>query len=318
MKLQIFTGESGGSPTTSQPKPGHAEEEMLGQFIPLHYHFAMFQDEVRIEAFREAIRLHVRPGMNVLELGGGTGVLSYFAAKQGANVWCVERNPEMVQTARRLIKQNGVDDSVDVVQADAMKFLPPERVDVVVCEMLHVALLREKQLQVIESFKQRYVAEFGAELPKFVPDSTLLTVQPVQQDFDFGGYHAPVPMFQAPGAPNEGTESLGDLTPYASIFYDQDFSKSCTWSDTIPITQPGTVNALRFVTHNLVAVDADQGTVVPWSNQFLVMPIDTPQQVAAGARLRISFEYQSGDQLNVLADSLNVVKDGGSQLPAAA
>jgi protein arginine N-methyltransferase 1 len=201
MDLKIFTGESNGSSVNpAGPEAETVEEHLLGQFIPLHYHFAMLQDEVRITAFREAIKLHVEPGMNVLELGGGTGVLSYFAAKQGAHVWCVERNPEMVQASRRLLKQNGVGDRVDVIEADATKFLPPERVDVVVCEMLQVAMLREKQLQVIESFKQRYLAEFGGELPKFIPDSSLMTVQPVKQCYEFAGYHAPIPMFQAPGA----------------------------------------------------------------------------------------------------------------------
>ena len=109
--------------------------------------------------------------MKVLELGGGTGILSYFAAQQGAFVRCVERNPELVRTARRLLSRNLASGSVRVIEEDAAEYMPPEPVDVVICEMLHVAMLREKQLDVIEQFKQGYTQKFGDKLPRFVPDS---------------------------------------------------------------------------------------------------------------------------------------------------
>jgi predicted RNA methylase len=60
-------------------------------------------------------------------------------------------------------------------------------VDVVICEMLHSAMLREKQLAVIHSFKQRYQAKFGDRLPGFIPTATRLFVQPVEQSFVFDG-----------------------------------------------------------------------------------------------------------------------------------
>jgi hypothetical protein len=58
-----------------------SESNVLGQFIPLHYHFQMLQDRQRLAAFRSAMELHVQPGMHVVELGGGTGILSSFAAR---------------------------------------------------------------------------------------------------------------------------------------------------------------------------------------------------------------------------------------------
>ena len=59
----------------------------LGQFIPLHYHHNMLMDEQRMSAFKTAINLTVFPGAKVLELGGGTGVLSWFAAAKAGKVW---------------------------------------------------------------------------------------------------------------------------------------------------------------------------------------------------------------------------------------
>jgi protein arginine N-methyltransferase 1 len=52
----------------------------LGQFIPVHYHHNMLMDQNRMHGFKSAIDYAVKPGAKVLELGGGTGVLSWFAA----------------------------------------------------------------------------------------------------------------------------------------------------------------------------------------------------------------------------------------------
>jgi SAM-dependent methyltransferase len=149
------------------------ESSYLGQFIPLHYHHNMLMDSARMQGFKAAINHAVCPGAKVLELGGGTGVLSWFAAAKAEKVWCVEFNTDMVTEARRLLSQNRDGHKVEVVHADAFEYLPPEPVDVVICEMIHVAMLREKQVQIIESFKQRYRQRFGLRLPLFIRSTVL-------------------------------------------------------------------------------------------------------------------------------------------------
>lgn len=68
----------------------------------------------------------------MLEFGGGAGGILFFAAEQATHVWCA------------------------VIQADALEYLAREPGDVVIGETLHVGLLREEQLAVIEGFKERY------------------------------------------------------------------------------------------------------------------------------------------------------------------
>ncbi len=150
------------------------ERYELGQFIPLHYHFQMLADEVRMAAIQGALTAVIPMGGSVLELGSGTGVLSFFAAQRARHVLAVEYNPQLVNASRRLLSDNGVADRVTVVQGDAADFTPTDPVDVVICEMLHSALLREKQLQVIGRFKANYLARF-AVLPRFVPEATRRT-----------------------------------------------------------------------------------------------------------------------------------------------
>ena len=127
----------------------------LGQFIPLHYHHQMLLDEPRILGFAKAIENAVPIGGKVLEIGGGTGVLSYFASLKAERVWCVERNPELAATASKFLSQNKAV-NVEVIVADGANYLPPEPVDVVICEMLHSALLREKQTVVLAEFQKNY------------------------------------------------------------------------------------------------------------------------------------------------------------------
>ncbi|WP_231691041.1 methyltransferase domain-containing protein [Aureliella helgolandensis] len=284
------------------------EERQLGQFIPLHYHFVMLQDRLRLESFKNAIARLVQPSMHVVELGGGTGVLSSFAAQQGARVTCVERNPVLAEKAGCFLRENGLHESVTIVLQDALDFVPTEPVDVVICEMLHVGLLREKQLEVIDAFKRNYRAKFGLSvaLPTFIPEASVLMVQPVEQDYDFAGYWAPVPLFQSLECVQESTVELGDLEPYSVVSYDEVFPFRFCQEQVLPIRQAGHCNALRFVTQNSMHVDMASQRAISWPNQGLVLPLPTGFEVRAGGSLKIQFDYEAGDPLEQLSGSLQV------------
>jgi len=274
------------------------KQSELGQFIPLVYHYNMLSDAARTTAFQNAIALTVKPSHTVLELGGGTAVLSFFAAQAGAKVLYVEKNPELVCEARRILALNAGGERVSVIEADAFDYLPDAPVDVVVCEMLHVGMLREQQLPVIASFKRRYLAKFGAPLPRFIPEAFFQAVQPVQQSFDFNGYHAPVPCFQDPLQIQPRTVELGQPVVYHAGSYEDDFSLDCSWQGTLAFSQAGHFNALRIITKNVLTVlEAEQRTL-DWSNQYLVVPIETPQQVVPGQRVAVRFSYQAGDPIS--------------------
>ena len=273
-------------------------EHELGQFIPLHYHYHMLRDRARMTGFRRAIEARVHPGAKVLEFGGGTGVLSFFAAQQASRVWCVERNPELVAEARRLLTRNPNTERIEVVQADAFEYLPPEPVDVVICEMLHVGLLREKQLAVIKAFKERYVQRFSGPLPIFIPEAVLQAVQPVQQCFDFEGYYAPTILFQDPVVSHPGTRELGAPVLYQQLTYESPFDLACRWSGPLPITTGGTLNALRIVTKNALAILLDSHSTIDWHNQYLIVPLSKEFMVSPGDRAQVSFDYTAGDPLS--------------------
>lgn len=278
----------------------------LGQFIPLHYHHNMLNDTIRMKGFKEAINWVVKPGATVLELGGGTGVQSFFAAQKAQKVYCVERNPELVDAARSLLAQNTNGDKVEVIQADALHYLPPEPVDVVICEMLHTGLLREKQMPVIDSFKKRYLEKFGGPLPVFVPEASIQAIQPLQQDFHFEDFYAPTILFQDPCAIQERSKSLGDPEVFQLLSYAEPFDQTCHCDAEILIAENGQLNALRLITKNILAINMHTSNTVDWHTQYIIVPLSTPINVSKGDHISIRFSYQGGAPLNALSDSLEV------------
>lgn len=67
--------------------------ENMKALVADQWHYRMLNDLERNTAYDQAIRrtLEVRPGAVVLDIGGGTGLLSMFAARAGArHVYCCE------------------------------------------------------------------------------------------------------------------------------------------------------------------------------------------------------------------------------------
>ncbi len=282
------------------------EDAMLGQFIPIHYHYQMLHQEQRIGGFEQAIDALVKPGMKVLELGAGTGVLSFFAARAGASkVYSVERLPHVARAAQRFLTANGVSDRVDITVGDAASYLPPERVDVVICEMLHTAMLREKQLSIIASFKERYLARFGGPLPMFIPEAAVMALQPVHTDYDFHGYNAAVPMFIDGSGNGDRVKALARPALYSSFLYGSDYSTKFEIDVELTVTQSGMLNGLRFITKNLLAILEDEGRSIDWDMHDLVIPLANPVAVMTGNTIRIRFRYEAGDSILALAESID-------------
>lgn len=276
----------------------------LGQFIPVHYHHNMLMDRNRMQNFKAAIEYAVFPGAKVLELGGGTGVLSWFAAGKADKVWCVEFNPDMVQEARRMLARNPNGHKVEVVHADAFEYLPPEPVDVVICEMIHVGMLREKQVEVIEKFKVRYLEKFGGPLPTFIPEAVIMAVQPLQQGYEFEGFYAPIIQFQETGLIAPQTLEMADPAVYSLLDFTQPCDMNIRWQGQFEINTAGTVNALRFITKNILAVVKETSSTIDWLNHYMAMPLEQPFAAEVGDVIEVSFQYRCGASLPSLAATM--------------
>ncbi len=110
---------------------------------------AMIADRMRIDAYREALRLAVGPDSIVLDLGTGTGVFAFLACELGArHVYAVEPS-SVIEVAREVAHQNGLDDRTTFIHESSTRVSMPEHADVLVSDMRGVLPLFERHLPAI-------------------------------------------------------------------------------------------------------------------------------------------------------------------------
>ena len=104
---------------------------------------AMLQDHVRTSLYQFSMLENPVDfkGKTVVDVGAGTGILSFFAAKAGASkVYAVEASG-MALHAKTLAAGNGLADVIEVINKRVEDVQLPERVDVLISEPLGIALV---------------------------------------------------------------------------------------------------------------------------------------------------------------------------------
>ena len=66
------------------------------------------------------------------------------------------------------------------------------------------------------------------------------------------------------------------------------------------------MNAIRFVTKNLLKIDTQARKSVDWSNQYLIVPIPKPVEVKVGDAISIGLNYREGCSLSELSENLQI------------
>ena len=133
-------------------------------FAGLSEHEEMLSDSVRVDAYHQGIHRNVNEGDVVLDLGTGTGLLAFMAAKAGASkVYAVEHS-DFIDVAREIAKDNDIA-NIEFVQANSREFTPPEKVDVVLHEQMGDELFNENMLENLLDLRNRVLAPGGRILP---------------------------------------------------------------------------------------------------------------------------------------------------------
>lgn len=110
----------------------------LSRLVP-GYHLSMLNDRKRNEAWERALTQLVKPGMRVLEIGTGPGLLALMAARAGAQkVTTCEYHRVVAGLAREIIERNGYADRIDVFACSSYDLKVgvelEERVDLFFCD----------------------------------------------------------------------------------------------------------------------------------------------------------------------------------------
>jgi protein arginine N-methyltransferase 1 len=132
-------------------------------------HLLYVGDRLRLDPFREAIGEIVRPGMVVADIGTGTGPLARFAAHAGASkVYGVEQYQEILWFAGRLNRTERLDQIIDLIPGDSREVALPERVDVIVAELIGALGNDEAMSGILEDARHRCLKPGGKIIPSHV------------------------------------------------------------------------------------------------------------------------------------------------------
>ncbi len=123
-------------------------------FTPYEISMCLY-DIPRTKLWKQAIEDSVKEGDVVVDAGAGTGILGVFAALDNAKkVYSIELHPRFIKLIENLAKKNNVMDKIKVISADATTVEIPEKIDVLICELLCTGQFFEPEVQVVNHLRQ--------------------------------------------------------------------------------------------------------------------------------------------------------------------
>ena len=143
-------------------------------FAGLSEHEEMLSDSVRVNAYHQGIHANVSEGDVVLDLGTGTGLLAFMAAKAGASKVYALEHSDFIDVAREIAEHNNIT-NIEFVQANSREFTPPEPIDVIIHEQMGDELFNENMIENLLDQRERVLAPGG----KILPSRFHLFVEPV-------------------------------------------------------------------------------------------------------------------------------------------
>jgi protein arginine N-methyltransferase 1 len=264
----------------------------------LDYHLSMLHDTARMDSFRRAIHASVQPGDVVVDIGCGTGVLSFMACEAGARkVYAIDGGP-VIEVARELAVDNGFAERIEFLGAWSIDVGLPEPADLLVSETIGNAGLDEGIVAWTFDARQRLLRPGAVVLPQ-----RLRVWVAAAQSFDD---HALVSDWRSADLPYDYSAAerraartlwYADLTPnnllgQPELAADVDLrtatDATISSSGHLQVDRDGTLHGLACWFDSLLCPGVTVDNLPPrtgssWSHGFL--PLAEPLAVAAGDQL---------------------------------
>jgi SAM-dependent methyltransferase len=150
----------------------------------IELHRKLLGDAPRNRAFHDALRQLIRPREStVLDIGAGTGFLSFLARRLGASQCTLIEYADTIELAERLARVNGID-GLQFVRAHSAEFRRKLTVDIVVTETLGNFALEEGFLETAIDAR-RFLKRGGQILPSRLRQYAAPVLSPrLQRDID--------------------------------------------------------------------------------------------------------------------------------------
>jgi protein arginine N-methyltransferase 1 len=141
------------------------DKENVEEFSNLLAHEAMLADKVRVDSYWKAFQKYIKPGDVVIDLGTGTGILSFLASRsKPKKIYALDHSAAMLEQAKRLAAHNGID-CIEFIQCNSRSFDLNEKVDVIIHEQLGANLFDENMVQNVGDLRDRLLKPGGRIIP---------------------------------------------------------------------------------------------------------------------------------------------------------
>ena len=275
----------------------------------LDYHLSMLLDTARMDSYRRAIKASVKPGDVVVDVGCGTGVLSFMACEAGAKrVYAIEGGP-VIEVARELAIDNGFADRIEFLDGWSIDIGIPEPADVLITETIGNAGLDEGIVAWTSDARQRLLRPGAVMLPQRLR----LWVAAVESFDD----HALVSDWRAPDLPYDYAAAhrsaaqtlwfayllpnhlLGQPELAADIDLTTALNETTSSVGHVRVDRDGTLHGLACWFDSLLCAGVTVDNLPPrtdssWAQGFL--PLAEPLAVSAGEQLRWELSVSADGQ----------------------
>jgi protein arginine N-methyltransferase 1 len=268
----------------------------------LEEHYGYLSDRVKLERYREAIKLVTNSEAVLLDLGCGTGLLGLLALQAGARkALFVEEGP-VIEVARRTVTEAGFADRAEFFQANSYELSLPERVDVIVCDHIGYFGLDYGILALLADAKRRFLKADGI----IVPSGLDLTIAPVESETcrklvgqwrdgsvpaEFGWLADSAANTKHAVQLNQ-TDMLGESSLLATLLLGSEAAPYLTWNAEFRCERDSTLDGIAGWFDCLLS-DGIRITNSPLASESLnrpqaFLPIEAPIRVREGELIRVT------------------------------
>jgi 2-polyprenyl-3-methyl-5-hydroxy-6-metoxy-1,4-benzoquinol methylase len=143
--------------------------KILAQEALINDQRQLLEDFIRLEAYRKAIYSRVSEDSIVVDLGCGSGILSFFAYQAGAKkIYAIENSDYIIQLAEKVAEFNSFNHKIKFINKHSnmiTKDMINEEIDILITETLGTWALEENILTNIIDFRDKFLKKGGTIIP---------------------------------------------------------------------------------------------------------------------------------------------------------
>lgn len=265
--------------------------------------FQCLIDKKRTVFFGDVISNAVKEGDVVVDLGAGSGILSLYAAKAGASkIYAIEAGKDIHRSLQMTIDSNNLEDKIILIKGDATNIKLPEKVDVVLCEMIATCLLDELQIPAISNILNYCKAD-----TKIIPETMNNYIDLVDSDEDFYGHKIKAVQYEYGYCDDSGRRNpiqKSNKYMYKSLNFTRPILDTHIKQEVnLVIKSEGIINGLRF-SNTSGFPDGSLLGETPAYCMPLIIPLNEVQ-VSEGDVFKVNIEYEMCKGLNNLTFSVD-------------